>query len=205
METKRAGRKVQPRGESRREELLKAAATLFAERGYASTSMGDVAAAVGVTQQALLYYFGNKAGLLHAVIDQRDGISLEFAKELAELGGVEGIEQLPRYAHRNVADPGLARLFTVLVAENLQPGDVAHDHFVTRYRNLRALIEQLIIGGQDAGDFDPAVDARLKSVEILAFVEGLNTQWLLDPEAIDLVAATEAYAADLVRTLGTPG
>ncbi|GAA1576422.1 TetR/AcrR family transcriptional regulator [Kribbella hippodromi] len=204
MGTKRAGRKVQPRGESRREELLKAAATLFAERGYASTSISDVASAVGVTQQALLYYFGNKVGLLHAVIDQRDGMSLEFARELAEIGGVAAIEQLPRYAHRNLADPDLARLFTVLVTENLQPGDVAHDHFVTRYRNLRALIEQMITTGQETGDFSAAVNPRLKATEILAFIEGLNTQWLLDPTSIDLVATTENFVTDLVQTLTRP-
>ncbi|HZX01482.1 TetR/AcrR family transcriptional regulator [Kribbella sp.] len=199
--TGRQGRKASARGESRREELIAAAATLFAERGYATTSIADVAAAVGVTQQALLYYFGNKVGLLHAVIDQRDGASLEFAEELTALGGPAAIEQLPRYARRNVANPSLASLFAVLVMENLRPGDVAHEHFVTRYRNLRAVIEQMITAGQESGEFSRTVDARLKAFEILAFIEGANTQWLLDPDSVDLVAATTAYATDLLRTL----
>ncbi|WP_427889165.1 TetR/AcrR family transcriptional regulator [Kribbella sp. GL6] len=199
--TARQGRKPSARGESRRDEFLQAAATLFAERGYASTSIADVAAAVGVTQQALLYYFGNKTGLLHAVIDHRDGASLAFAEELAALGGVAAIEQLPRYAHQNVADPSLARLFAVLVAENLHPHDVAHEHFVTRYRNLREVIEQMITAGQQSGEFTPTVDAHLKAFEILAFIEGANTQWLLDPASIDLVAATESFTKDLIRSL----
>jgi AcrR family transcriptional regulator len=197
----RDGRRASSKGESRRRELVDAAATLFARHGYRATSIADVAARVGVTQQALLYYFGSKVGLLHAVIDQRDGASVEFVAELAALGGAKAIEQIPRYAHRNVADSDLARLFTVLVAENLHPGDVAHEHFVARYRNLRRLIEEVILSGQDSGEFTRAVDARLKAAEILAFIEGINTQWLLDPESVDLVAVTEHFVEGLVLTL----
>lgn len=197
----RAGRKPSARGNERRGELVNAAAALFADRGYRDTSIADVAAEVGVTQQSLLYYFGSKQGLLHAVIDQRDGASIEFVRELVAIGGIRAIEQLPDYARRNIKNPDLARLFSVLVAENLHPDDPAHDHFVRRYRNLRKMIEETIVDGQAAGEFSTTVDARHKAVEILSFIEGTNIQWLLDPEAIDLLAVTEAFARDLVDSL----
>lgn len=199
----RDGRRTSSRGDSRRRELVAAAAALFAERGYRATSIADVAARVGVTQQALLYYFGSKVGLLHAVIDQRDGDSVDFVEELAAIGGAKAIEQIPRYAHRNIANSDLARLFTVLVAENLHPDDVAHEHFVQRYRDLRRRIEDVIVSGQESGEFAGTVDARLKAAEILAFIEGINTQWLLDPDSVDLVAVTEHFVADLVLALTT--
>jgi AcrR family transcriptional regulator len=197
----RAQRKPSVRGDARRAELVNAAASLFADRGYRDTSIADVAARVGVTQQSLLYYFGSKNGLLHAVIDQRDGASIKFVQELVSIGGVRALEQLPGYARRNVKNPDLARLFSVLVAENLHPDDPAHDHFVQRYRNLRTLIEQTLADGQANGEFSAAVDAKVKAVEILAFIEGTNVQWLLDPETIDLIAVTEAFAKSLIASL----
>jgi AcrR family transcriptional regulator len=198
-----AGRKASAKGEARRAEFINAAASLFADRGYRDTSIADVAARVGITQQSLLYYFGSKNGLLHAVIDQRDGASIAFVQELVAVGGVHALEQLPRYAERNIRNPDLARLFGVLVAENLHPDDPAHDHFVERYRNLRRMIEETIRDGQSSGEFVATIDPVLKAVEILAFIDGTNVQWLLDPEAVDLLAVTEGFARDLIRSLTT--
>jgi AcrR family transcriptional regulator len=197
----RDGRKRSARGDSRRTELIDAAATLFANKGYRDTSIGEVAARVGVSQQSLLYYFGSKAGLLHAVINQRDDASMQFVRQIAASGSSVSLEQLPDYARRNVERPDLARLFAVLVADNLHPDDEAHDHFVQRYRNLREVIETIIIGGQRSGDFSPDVDPGLKAIQIVAFIEGANLQWLLDPKSIDLVRASEDFAADFIRAL----
>ena len=177
------------------------AATLFANKGYRDTSIAEVAARVGVSQQSLLYYFGSKSGLLHAVINQRDDASMQFVRQIAASGSSVSLEQLPDYARRNVERPDLARLFAVLVADNLHPDDEAHDHFVQRYRNLREVIETIIIGGQRSGDFSPDVDPGLKAIQIVAFIEGANLQWLLDPKSIDLVRASEDFAADFIRAL----
>lgn len=192
------------RGDSRRGELVRVASEMFAERGYRDTSIADIAQRVGVTQQALLYYFGSKPALLDAVIDDRDGAAVAFAEELAAIGGVEAIRGLPAAARRNVSDPNLVRLFAVLVAENLPRDAVAHDHFVARYRRLRRLVAQLIADGQDAGVFDPAVDPALKAAEVVGAIDGLNTQWLLDPDDVDIVGAMEQYAEGLAASLQAP-
>src|SRR2546422_3753885 len=56
--------------EGRTQELILAAALkLFADRGYAATSVQDIVAAVKVTKPALYYYFGSKAGLYQALVD----------------------------------------------------------------------------------------------------------------------------------------
>lgn len=193
------------RGDSRREELVHVAADLFAENGYRDTSIADIAQRVGVTQQALLYYFGSKPALLDAVIDARDGAAVAFAEELAGIGGVEAIRALPASARRNVAEPNLVRLFAVLVAENLPKDAVAHDHFVARYRRLRRIVAELIAEGQRDGVFDGGIEPLLKATEIVATIDGLNTQWLLDPEDVDIVAVTEQFAEGLVEGLRPRG
>jgi|JI8StandDraft_2_1071088.scaffolds.fasta_scaffold08855_4 AcrR family transcriptional regulator len=54
-------------GEASRERLVLAGLRLFAERGYAATSVRDLAQAAGVNVSAIRYYFGDKAGLYRAV------------------------------------------------------------------------------------------------------------------------------------------
>lgn len=49
--------------------LLRAAAELFANRGFRNTSLQDVADAIGMTKGAVYFYFPNKESLAHAVVE----------------------------------------------------------------------------------------------------------------------------------------
>ena len=59
--------------EETRVRLIRAARTVFAEKGYAAASMDELTAAAGLTRGALYHNFGDKKGLLRAVIEQLDG------------------------------------------------------------------------------------------------------------------------------------
>lgn len=65
-----------------RDRALDAALRSFADRGFEATSLDDVAAEVGVSKQAVLYYFPSKAALLDAVVD-RSAAELSEALEAA--------------------------------------------------------------------------------------------------------------------------
>ena len=58
--------------EETRGKLIQAARQAFATKGYAAASMDELTAAVGLTRGALYHNFGDKKGLLRAVIDQLD-------------------------------------------------------------------------------------------------------------------------------------
>ena len=64
--SRRAGRST----DSRRPALLDAAARLFAERGFAGTSMRDIAASVGMLSGSIYYHFPSKQALLMAVHEE---------------------------------------------------------------------------------------------------------------------------------------
>ncbi|TLM76333.1 TetR/AcrR family transcriptional regulator [Microbulbifer harenosus] len=70
-----------------RAKLISAARKAFAEKGYAAASMDDLTSTVGLTRGALYHNFGDKRGLLAAVVDQIDSeMALYAQKAGAETG-----------------------------------------------------------------------------------------------------------------------
>ncbi|CAM3460623.1 TetR/AcrR family transcriptional regulator [Rouxiella silvae] len=65
-------KKREQKVEETRAKLIQAARKAFAEKGYAAASMDELTAEVGLTRGALYHNFGDKKGLLQAVIDQMD-------------------------------------------------------------------------------------------------------------------------------------
>jgi AcrR family transcriptional regulator len=63
--------------EETRGKLIREARRAFAAKGYAAASMDELTAAAGLTRGALYHNFGDKKGLLLAVIDQIDAEMLE--------------------------------------------------------------------------------------------------------------------------------
>lgn len=66
--------------EENRAKLIAAARKAFAESGFAAASMDELTASVGLTRGALYHNFGDKKGLLAAVVAQIDGEMAERAK-----------------------------------------------------------------------------------------------------------------------------
>lgn len=66
-----------------RAKLISAARKAFAEKGYAAASMDDLTAEVGLTRGALYHNFGDKRGLLAAVVEQIDTEMAVRAKTIA--------------------------------------------------------------------------------------------------------------------------
>ncbi|MEY4606269.1 MAG: TetR/AcrR family transcriptional regulator [Ilumatobacteraceae bacterium] len=80
---------------ARREQILEVAVQVFAHRGFHSTSMKDVAEAIGVTKPVLYQHFESKQHLYHALLDEA-GSRLRAAIDSAVAGAVSGKQQTER-------------------------------------------------------------------------------------------------------------
>lgn len=69
--------------EENRAKLIAAARKAFAKKGFAAASMDELTASVGLTRGALYHNFGDKKGLLAAVVAQVDGEMAQQAKAAA--------------------------------------------------------------------------------------------------------------------------
>ena len=83
---RRAQRTRLPAAE-RRETILRAAAEVFAESGYRSAKVSDVAARVGVTEPVIFQNFGSKAALFAAVVERAAAEAKHSLDELAACPG----------------------------------------------------------------------------------------------------------------------
>jgi len=79
-----AGKSRSAMMEETRAKLIGAARKAFADKGFAAASMDDLTAAVGLTRGALYHNFGDKLGLLAAVVAEIDGEMADQAKQAAE-------------------------------------------------------------------------------------------------------------------------
>jgi AcrR family transcriptional regulator len=183
------------KGEDRRQRILTVAQRLVTRNGGRGTTLGQIAQEAGVTTAGLLHHFESKEQLLHAVLDARD------ADDLARVD-IQGdvIEQLEKVTDRFQRSPELMGLFTVLQTENLAPDAPLHDRFLGRYRDAIAIVAECIRRGQQAGAYRADLDPAVKAVEIIAFLYGMETSWLLDP-SIPLNDVFRGYASSLASQL----
>ena len=90
--------------EARRASILQAAATAFAQRGFAATSMDEVATEAGITRLILYRHFDSKEALYTAVLQQvRDRFIEEFHVGLQEQRAISAIAALLVVARENPA------------------------------------------------------------------------------------------------------
>ena len=129
------------RPESRPAEILKAAFAVFAEAGYERTTIADVGKRAGVSPALVVHYFGTKAELFAAVIQDR------FAQLRRGGGGAAGLppRQLPRPAAQLVRrfwehlwEPGSIELALAVKAERAKFPECARTAVAARRPLARA-------------------------------------------------------------------
>lgn len=105
---------VDARRTDTRERLLSVAAELFAERGFAGTSIRDIADRLGVTKAALYYHFASKAEILHALVAQPIANVRAVLEQPHDLTNPQGRAAFVRDVVSALSDctPGSVAIFT---------------------------------------------------------------------------------------------
>ncbi|WP_203566529.1 TetR/AcrR family transcriptional regulator [Aestuariimicrobium ganziense] len=175
---------------NRRDEIVLAAAEAFSVSGYHNTSLTAISDQLGMTAAGILHHFGSKENLLTEVLAWRDKVS----RENQATTGSALIDHMVDTAARNQRTPGLTQLYAVLSAESVTTNHPAQDWFRNRYVTVREEVEAALRcrAGLDPQGSSPA--SRSAAQALVAVMDGLQVQWLLNPD-IDM-AAGMAFAAD---------
>lgn len=178
------------RGEQRRAEIVRAALEVIAERGYRGASLAAVAERVGLTQQGLLHYFPTKDALLVAVLQERD----QWDAVPDTQWRVDLLASLVEY---NAMRPAIIQTFSALLGESVTEGHPAREYFTERYTRVRASMAEVLRA--EYGDLLPnGLTPERTAPLLVAVMDGLQYQWLLDPESVDMPGAFR----DFLRLLG---
>lgn len=188
------------RGDKRRSTILATAVEVFGEQGYRGTSLREIARRVGISDAGLLHHFGSKMGLLAATIEARDEMDRQRREE-SEAAGATFVDTMRDQVARNTRSPGLVALHVVLSAEATDPQHPAHESFRDRYRQIRHQDDESFSRLQAEGELRTDLDPERVGQLVTAMMDGLQLQWLLDPDAVDM----EGLFEDFLHLLEIPG
>lgn len=203
-----AGQRRPPRSRpetiARRRDILDAATEIFGSKGFAGGTLQDIADQVGMTHAGILHHFGSKDQLLLEVLVHRD------ETDVADLEGQHIPDGLPLFRHlvqtafRNAQRPGIVQAYAVLSAESVTDDHPGRPFFERRYTILRAEVAHAfaVVCAQRGITAPDAVETA--SASILAVMDGLQVQWLLDPTAVDLGRASAFAIEAIVASVLTP-
>jgi AcrR family transcriptional regulator len=163
------------KGVSRREEILTVAVRLFAHNGYRGTSLREIARECGLSVAGLFHYFGSKEELFVAVLDKRDEIDSARATQREGL-----INVLIDIVERNTEVPGLVELYTTMAASASDPDHPANAYFARHFENFRIGLCQALAEAIEHGDLPRGLDVERTAVLLIAAMDGLQMQWVVD-------------------------
>ncbi|ONM48845.1 hypothetical protein B0T44_04265 [Nocardia donostiensis] len=177
--------------------LVEAAAELFAERGYRQTTFEDIATRSGVSRGSIPWHFGNKEGLLGAVVEH---VVADLRADDTNTLGPSTLDEALRALVSFTRNPS-TQLFVTLIAEAMEPGSALNKWYASLHEALRAKVRSWLL----QVDLPNGVDADDLDTVLVGAVMGIHQQWRINPDAIDL-DRTYATVGILLRSagIGTP-
>ncbi len=171
--------------EARRQQILEAALTCFADNGFHQTSIQDICNEAGLSPGAVYLYFSSKEDIIEASwqrdrqaranrfeMAQREGNTLQVLDELIDV-----------YAKRlNQPDTDTSRRIQVqLFAEALRNPWIKETTRRT-WGDILERLERIIKRAQEQGEINPDLDAIAVARLFLAMHDGLVLQKTIDPD-----------------------
>lgn len=166
--------------EDKRERILNEAVALFGARGYAGTSLADIAAAADISKAGLLHHYSSKDALFAKVLERRDQQdTVDFMGQEGEV--TDPWDQLERYVEllaKNVERRELVAIYTATSVSVLDAAHPAHEWMAGHLAQAVGRFESCFEMGKEAGVVDPEMPSRLVARTLVALSDGLQLQWL---------------------------
>jgi AcrR family transcriptional regulator len=181
------------RTQQRKEQLIHEAVRFFGQYGFHGARLADIAKAAGVTEPGLLHHFPSKEHLLMEVLAERDRLDRERFNPAIRGEGGDSLDSLQELVEHNETVPGLVQLFTVLVAESIDEQHPGHDFFRRRYQDVRDQAIDVLRKAQARGEIRKNIPAEDLVIMLFAMMDGLQIQWLYEPEKINMARLFEQF------------
>ena len=191
-------------------EIARVALNLFSQKGYAATSVGQIAHAAGIGKGTIYEYFKTKEDIF--VVAMREWMA-QFENRLREhLADIEHpIGRLCAIAEINVKlvnelDPATARLSVEFLQHSLlEDGVLYKKRYLMKemHIGLRRIVIEILLDGVSSGIFRPEIarDAEKIAVNFLAYMDGISLHSAVSENYFDLGQQIHFYLDNLIRTI----
>lgn len=163
-----------------RETVLDTTLRMVDEVGYEDITFTAVAKECGMSKAGLLYHFDSWHELLLAALERRRNLDAERIANSSSWN-----DAFVRTFEHNSQVPGAVALFTAMAghaAASPKTDSAGRQFFEQHYKEATAEFTRIVRSEQDLGLIDPDVAPETLARILLAVSDGLQVQWLLDPE-----------------------
>jgi TetR/AcrR family acrAB operon transcriptional repressor len=186
-------RRTKEEAQATRNLILDTAEVVFHERGVSRSTLNDIAQAAGLTRGAIYWHFKDKADVFNAMM-KRVTLPLE---ETIYRSDAPSLDDPLAYMRDNfvealrltVNDPQVRRVFEIAThkVEYVDETQAVRDrHLATRDECLLHA-QRGITMAMKRGLLPRRIPARAAALGLHALIDGLIQNWMLDPQAFDLV------------------
>lgn len=173
---------VEPRTQSQdsRDEILKAAMHLFANRGFHETSMSEVAREAHVSKALIFWHFRTKEELFVAVLNRLlEPYFIDFSEEAGALDERAQIQKLVEFYLAFVRDnANSVRFFISQMLRDQHFSEGLNEQIVKLYDGYRAMLVELIARAQERGISPKHVTPEAAAAFLLSALNGILIEYL---------------------------
>lgn len=171
-----------------RQRILDAALREFAAKGYHRAILDEIAARAGVSKGAVYWHFENKRALFLAVVLEELSRLTKYLEAVVADGGQPAVARIEAFIVANLTYYADHPEFGNLIKVFNTPGGPELDMEIIvsdDYRKLRAIVDTLLQEGIRQGELVPD-HAAVAAPMLIAMLDGLMFQWVLEPQAVPL-------------------
>ena len=190
-----------------RELILDTAEIMFSKRGVSRTCLDDIAQAAGLTRGAIYGHFKDKADMFNAMI-QRVVLPMEEVITRDDEPAIDNPlghirESFLNALRKTVNDPQVRRVFEIAThkVEYVDELKAVRDRHLSVRNNWMKAVKRRLALAAKRGLLPRGLPAVAATFGLHALIDGLIQNWMLDPEAFDLVKvgaqAIDTYLAGL--------
>lgn len=190
-------RRTKEEAQATRNRILDTAEQVFFDNGVARTSLADIANTAGVTRGAIYWHFKNKTDLFDAMMQR---VSLPMEEAMARAEGKDrddplhylrtsALNVLERVTH----DAQCQRVFEICChkVEYVDEMDQLRERHIACRSEFIAILERGFRRAAKLGVLAPRINPRFAAVGLHALVDGLISNWVLDPRYFPLAKAAQ--------------
>jgi AcrR family transcriptional regulator len=176
----------------KRDRIIKAAAKLFYQHGYASTTVDAIAAELKTTKQFIYSYFDSKSEILFIICQTGSALALETAQRVARSEGGPGqqLEELIRGFARVITQEKMSVAIFIREEKNLEPAHLAEIN--RRRRAFDQILSGVLEDGQSKGLFQ--VDDIQTTTRLISGMINFTYSWFKPDRKLSAQALAETTA-----------